>query len=143
MFAAAAIVGLPLMICRAHVDEQLGEAVEVFFLAAGTALLVVASWSVWRTRSTLKRAKPAPEDAHVVATKVGWRVAFVAFGIVGGFAPFLRSGFDDSSAVFAAFGYGICLGVALAVAYGLWYLRRLERRRGQELLTGDRRYYLG
>jgi len=33
--------------------------------------------------------------------------------------------------------------VALAVAYGLWYLRRLEQRRGQELLTGDRRYYLG
>ena len=142
MLGAAAIVGLPLMVWRAHVDEQLREAVEVFALAAGTALLVVASWSVWRTRFTLKRAQPAPEDARVVPGKTGWRAAFVAFGVVGGFAPFLRSGFDDSSAVFAAFGYGLCLGAALAVAYGLWYLRRLERRKGQALLTGNRRYYV-
>lgn len=142
MFGAAALVGLPLMVWRAHVDEQLGEAVEVFLLAAGIALLVVASWSVWRTRSTLKRARPAPEDAQVVAGKTSWRVAFVAFGVLGGFAPFLRSGFDDSSAVFAAFGYGLCLGAALAVAYGLWYLGRLERRKGHRLLTGNRRYYV-
>lgn len=142
MFGAAALVGLPLMVWRAHVDEQLGEAVEVFLLAAGTALLVVASWSVWRTRSTLKRARPAPDEAHVVPSKASWRAAFVAFGVVGGFAPFLRSGFDDSSPVFAAFGYGICLGAALAVAYGIWYLGRLERRTGQVLLTGNRRYFL-
>lgn len=141
MLAAAAIVGLPLMVWRASVDDQLGEAVEVFFLAAGTALLVVASWSVWRTRGTLKRAQPAPADAHVVDRKPSWRAAFVAFGVVGGFAPFLRSGFDDSSAVFAAFGYGLCLGAALAVAYGIWYLGRLERRNGHQLLTGNRRYY--
>jgi hypothetical protein len=141
MFAAAAVVGLPLMLWRASVDDQLGEAIQVFFLAAGTALLVVASWSVWRTRATLKRAQPAPQDAHVVTSKTSWRAAFVAFGVVGGFAPFLRSGFDDSSAVFAAFGYGLCLGAALAVAYGIWYLGRLERRKGHQLLTGNRRYF--
>jgi len=142
MFGAAAIVGVPLMVWRAHVDEQLGEAVEVFVLAAGIALLVVASWSVWRTRFTLRRAKPAPEDAHVTERRTAWRVAFVAFGVLGGFAPFLRSGFDDSSAVFAAFGYGLCLGASIAVAYGIWYLGRLERRKGQALLTGNRRYYV-
>ncbi|MDA0180548.1 hypothetical protein OJ997_09605 [Solirubrobacter phytolaccae] len=142
MFGAAALVGLPLMVWRAHVDDELGEAAEVFALATATGLLIVAAWSVWRTRWTLRRAKPAPADAHVVARKTSWRAAFVAFGVVGGFAPFLRSGFEESSAVFAAFGYGLCLGASLAIAYGLWYLRRAERRKGLELFVGNRQYYV-
>ena len=130
------------MIWRANVDDQFREAAEVFGMAAALALLFVAAWSVARTRWTLRRAQPAPADAHVEERKTGWRAAFVGFGVLGGLAPFLRSGFDDSSAVFAAFAYGLCAGAALAVAYGLWDLRRAERRAGHELLTGNRRYYV-
>lgn len=142
MLGSAVVVGVPLMIWRGHVDDQLGEAAEVFGMATAIALLFVAVWSVARTRWTLRRAKPAPADAHVEARKLSWRAASVGLGVLGGLAPFLRSGFEDSSAVFAGFAYGLCAGAALAVAYGLWYLRRAERRGGHELLTANRQYYL-
>lgn len=141
MLGSAVLVGVPLMIWRANADDELGEAAEVFGIAMAAALLFVAAWSVVRIRWTLRRAQPAPADAHVQARNVGWRAAFVGLGVLGGLAPFLRTGFEDASAVFAAFAYGLCAGAALAVAYSLWYLRRAERRKGRELLTGNRRYY--
>lgn len=144
MLGVAVLVGVPLMVWRGHADDQLGEAVQVFGMAAAIALLVVATWSVIRFRMTWRRARPAPPDAQVAPRKPVWRATFVVVGVAGGLAPFLRSGFEDSSAVFAAFAYGLCAGTALAVAYGLWYLRRAERRAGKELLTltGGREYYL-
>jgi len=149
LLGTALVVGVPLIVWRSLVDEEVGEAAQVFVIAAGAALFIVAAVSVLRTRRSLRRAKPAPAGLTVSGPNRGWRLACAGLGFLGGIAPFARSGFDDSSPVFAAFGHGFVAGAAAAVAIGLLYLRRREHEAGKRLLMApqgsSRRagYFLG
>ncbi|MBE2319048.1 hypothetical protein DVA67_023945 [Solirubrobacter sp. CPCC 204708] len=134
LLGTASLVGVPLLMWRAQADGDVGEVVEIFLLMMAAGLLIVAGFSVWRTRGSLRRAQPAPEDAKVLAGSAGWRLLFVAMGVAGGLAPFGRDGPNEGDATFAAFGLGLVFGALVGVAVGLWYLRRREGADDTELL---------